>query len=789
LLVFKYFRYCFLLAWVGFGRGCAWSPCGRANVPALLLLVTLLPLPVAAMEDGELWALVDRATEFEENKQYKAAIIEWKNVLLADPDHLDGRLALGRLLLQQGDGAGAEYQLRRAAELGASVDQRVRDLTGALLMQKEYEQVLKEFSVTDKMTPPNRATLAVASGHALSALNRLEEARRSFYSALELGRSRVDAYQGLVFVSVREQRMDEALAFCQEAQQLKPQDLQLMILHAEVVRRMGDFESAALEFEAVLQRDAENAVALLGLAGARMGQQQLSAARRVLERLRVAQPHNLEQRYLRAVLAVREGRYPEASASLGDLLQRVPNHARGLMLMATVSQRMGEHEQALDRIRMLLQDDPENALALQLRASIELHQAGRSDSDGALAEALENSVENGADDPWLAATAARMALLSGHPELGAKALERALRSGTPEAEGLRKAQQAMQREQVSAALDGLELFLARPKQQRGAERIRAAMRYLRAGQWQQASVEAGGLLELMPNEALSHTLDALVYLGMGDSAAAVEILEKALELRPDFPPPLIALARIETADQQFEQARQRATVLVDAYPERPLGYALRGDVMLAQGYRDQAVVAYTRALENADSRTAVLNLSQRLVSLGGEGQVIHGVKRWVDAHPDDVELRVFLALQLQISGRKKDAVEHFRAVLDRDATEMVALNELAIWHQREQELSIAEGYAERAFSLHPGNPVVADTLGWIRLQQGREADAAPLLEKAGRELQGVPLAHYHYGVLLSRSGARQQAGEQLRLALLSKERFPGIEDALELLKEIQGESR
>jgi len=388
------------------------------------------------------------------------------------------------------------------------------------------------------------------------------------------------------------------------------------------------------------------------------------------------------------------------------------------LLMASVNQRMGEHEQALDRVRMVLQDDPENAVALQLKASIKLQKAGQADSDGALAEALENSVENGADDPWVAATAARVALLSGHPDLGAKALDRALQSGTPEAEGLRRAQQAMQREQVGAALDGLERFLARPLQQRGAERIKAAMRHLRAGEWQSASVEAGGLLELMPNEALSHTLDALVYLGMGDSSAATEILEKALELRPDFPPPLIALARIETADQQFERARERATVLVEAYPDRPLGYALRGDIMLTQGYSDQAVVAYGRALERADSRAAVLNLSQRLTSLGGEAQVIHGVKRWVDGHPDDVELRVFLALQLQISGRKKDAVSHFRAVLDHDPNQMVALNELAIWHQGEQELSIAEGYAERAFKLHPDNPVVADTLGWIRMQQG-----------------------------------------------------------------------
>jgi len=60
-----------------------------------------------------------------------------------------------------------------------------------------------------------------------------------------------------------------------------------------------------------------------------------------------------------------------------------------------------------------------------------------------------------------------------------------------------------------------------------------------------------------------------------------------------------------------------------------------------------------------------------------------------------------------------------------------------------------------------------------------------LLEKAARELKGVPLAQYHYGVLLFRDGARQQAGEQLRLALASRERFPGFDDAMELLKEIE----
>ena len=85
--------------------------------------------------------------------------------------------------------------------------------------------------------------------------------------------------------------------------------------------------------------------------------------------------------------------------------------------------------------------------------------------------------------------------------------------------------------------------------------------------------------------------------------------------------------------------------------------------------------------------------------------------------------------------------------------------------------------------------MVADTLGWIRLQQGRRDDAAPLLEKAWRELRGVPLAHYHYGVLLFRSGDRLRAREQLQLALVSKERFPGFDDALELMREMQPEGQ
>ena len=72
----------------------------------------------------------------------RAAVIELKNALNEDPDHLPSRLLLGRIYVDNGLGADAEQMLRRARGLGGDSAAIDLLLAEAYLLQDEPRNVL-----------------------------------------------------------------------------------------------------------------------------------------------------------------------------------------------------------------------------------------------------------------------------------------------------------------------------------------------------------------------------------------------------------------------------------------------------------------------------------------------------------------------------------------------------------------------------------------------------------------------------------------------------------------------
>jgi uncharacterized protein (TIGR03790 family) len=78
-----------------------------------------------------------------------------------------------------------------------------------------------------------------------------------------------------------------------------------------------------------------------------------------------------------------------------------------------------------------------------------------------------------------------------------------------------------------------------------------------------------------------------------------------------------------------------------------------------------------------------------------------------------------------------EALKRYRAVLAADASNVIALNNLAyLLADKRKELGEALPLAEKAYRLGSQLPFVADTLGWIYYLRGDYAAARPILERA-----------------------------------------------------------
>ena len=65
--------------------------------------------------------------------------------------------------------------------------------------------------------------------------------------------------------------------------------------------------------------------------------------------------------------------------------------------------------------------------------------------------------------------------------------------------------------------------------------------------------------------------------------------------------------------------------------------------------------------------------------------------------------------------------------------------------------------AQRALKVEPDNPAYLDTLGWALFKQGKSAEAAVPLGKAGAVLTGNSVIQDHLGDVLAKTGKKADA--------------------------------
>jgi Tfp pilus assembly protein PilF len=101
--------------------------------------------------------LIQRAKNFKDKGDTKAAIIELKSALQKNPNSAEARWLLGQVYVLAGQGSNAEKELAQAAKLGIKEESIAASMGQALLLQQDYERVLKEVKLNPKASPKDAA--------------------------------------------------------------------------------------------------------------------------------------------------------------------------------------------------------------------------------------------------------------------------------------------------------------------------------------------------------------------------------------------------------------------------------------------------------------------------------------------------------------------------------------------------------------------------------------------------------------------------------------------------------
>jgi tetratricopeptide (TPR) repeat protein len=134
-----------------------------------------------------------------------------------------------------------------------------------------------------------------------------------------------------------------------------------------------------------------------------------------------------------------------------------------------------------------------------------------------------------------------------------------------------------------------------------------------------------------------------------------------------------------------------------------------------------------------------------------------------------IQANTTLAMAYDTLGRKKSSLEAYGRVLELDAHNTLAMNNLAYLLAEEGSmLQQALHLAENAVMLEPDNGVFLDTLGWVHYRLGNYDLARKIIEKAIASGVNEAEIYQHLGKVYEKLGETEKAGEMFEKSKVRK---------------------
>jgi len=334
-----------------------------------------------------------------------------------------------------------------------------------------------------------------------------------------------------------------------------------------------------------------------------------------------------------------------------------------------------------------------------------------------------------------------------------------------------------------------------------------------------AITQLKAIMKVDPKNPEPRTMMSAALMGLGDYDKAATELQAVLKDFPKYGPAEVQYAYIQVHDKHYPEAEQLfkkyyqpgsgnlrvLTGLVELNIAQGRGEAalnlIREDLKTASFKPPlQDLLAFTAirlqqygvAIEELKQMVAAQPNSTTLLSKLGEAYRLSGDKtnaiayyqKAADLAPKQIGPTVMLAYVLSTSGHMQEAVSRYQQALATAPDDPVILNNLAVALAK-TDGTLDEGmkHAQRALMKDPNNPHVKDTVGWLYARMNKHDSAIQILDGLTRKYPKDPTYRYHLGYAMLKKGQKQEAKNQLTIALSNT---PEKEDAAEIKKLLDG---
>ena len=716
-------------------------------------------------------------------KQWDTARTLLSETIKQDSTNIEAYYLLMQLEALNGDIDQAVIAGRRIIEISPG-EVRAPYLLGLLELNRGSNEAALKLAEGLIARHPKHPAGARLQGLAFFADGKYQQAVEPLQSSL----GQMSNPSGLYFLGLAHYKLGQfelALNQFQAVLDSAPDHIKARLMVALTLYHQDRLEDSRYAVEKVLSDNPKNPLAHDILGSIFIAQGDYDRGMEELDRAIELAPDLVESRLKKGFFNLAQGHSDKAEFPLEEALRIAPELLNSRLLLVTSYLQQQNYAQAITTLQEGLQGTPEDAVLHNYLAAAYW---GQEKADAAIAE-LRKAKQLKPDyfAPYF--NLANYYLVK---EDSAKAVAEYQQLLKIAPDNLRALLSLAVLQELRGDEQGLLDSLAKARATGSAEGFQASAAYLsrngqpeKALQFLQAGVELNprhpGLLEQQGRELMQQERPT----------EALVVFRSLAAEQPNSGLPLLVATLLQLG--QVAEAEQVANREIDQHPTEPRGYLL-----LAKIYKEQKdFVKQEKVLKEGLSRVqddALLNTKLAEVYVDWQRperalEIFAGVR---NKHPQYVPAIFKQAALYDRLGNKRQARELYLDVLKQNSDYVPALNNLAyLYADNYANLDEALAMAARAFRLRPTDPTIMDTLGYVMVRQGRLVEALPYLEKSAAMLPGQPDVQIHLAQAYQGVGQQEKAVEILQkvAAMTNQSQSQQAEKLLRELHNVAGKEQ
>jgi len=718
---------------------------------------------------------MSRAKGFLAKNDYSRALLEFRSAAKNQPNNPEPLYQAALIYIELGDFQAAANYLLRATKVDPSYSPAQLRLAELMAVNADPTVVREAERRAELALSSSASTADAINTMALAEmrLNEPENAEKHLREALAKFPKNLQASVLMATLKLNQKDPASAESVLKNAVAQEPKSVEARVALARFYLLQNAPDDAEIHYRAALELDSRSAMALSDLADVDRSRGKKAESEALFKRLAALSDPQFNYRYAQFLFA--QGRQEEALHELERLAKADPKSrvARSRLVAGYLAAK--QFPAAEKVLTQVLKENGKDVDALIQRTQIYLLSGKLQEATADLNKSLQYQPNSGKAHYLMArVNRAQGAMLNSRREL-TEALrcdpslmiarfdlaESLLRASDPKA--------------------ALELLKAAPKDQLNLMPMLIQQNWalLAAGQLDEVR-EGVNKARALGDAPELHMQAGIIALQQKQFVQARTQFEEALKLAPEDIRALQLLAQSFAVENKRDAGTVRLRAYADSRPKSTVVRHFLGSWLAANGKLDEARTEFLAAkaidpgFVPSDLALAQIDLTQG--NLNRAYATLAGV---VKNNEGEVGARLLMGMVDELAGRYDSAIADYRAVIQAEPTNSVALNNLSYRLSATTKADEAIQFALAAVKLNPKNLAFKDTLGWAYYQRGTYRNAVEQLVASVQE--NAPVRSYHLAMAYSKLGDTVNARRTLEKALQLNAKLPEAKMAQEMI--------